>query len=201
MNVTNPQLHLNNVTFGRYNVTTLAHLHTIKKIAERGHTVVGVISDDMWPLKIEQPTEDALKFISVADSQHLKTTFTAAQRKKMLDLSLKDFGLEHTVSTLVIGRPELDPQYFNELFPRDIYTLCFPAPLEGQLTHFDSERDRLLPIILDRKIHFITTSLTLHTSDIKERAKYNHQEWRSYMSPSAFDYYMTLQYKMDYQQI
>lgn len=107
----------------------------------------------------------------------------------MLLFTLVDKGLGST-RIVRIGRPELSPATFNEVFSPSNHTLCLPRPSGEQNTGFDGRRDMSLPTVLGRKAAIVTTTITHHNADIKRRVVLEGSGvWAEYMTRQAYEYF------------
>lgn len=182
------------ITFGRYNICTLAHLHTIEQIASKfDQIVIGVIDDKVDASRVAINKPLVHQFYELADQQNERTVFDLKERIAMVKLSIRDKGLQDRIKVVPLKRPEYDTSYFSRRYSADKYQLVFPKPVKKQAgDSFEEIRDRALPIILNRKIVFIPTYFTLHASLITSMSAHKPDIWQQYMSPSSYKYFVKI---------
>lgn len=179
------------ITFGRYDICSTAHMHTIRVIADHyDKVVVGVIDDSHQVDRAVGPL--ARQYYAAADQQHEKNRFTLFERMQMLSLSVEDAGLADRVMVVPIFRPECNIQGFNERFPAATHQLVFGRHVSDAPDNFEALRNKVLPVILQRKINFVPVTFTLHCSEIRKQAELQPNIWEEVMSPSAYSYFCSI---------
>lgn len=173
------------VTFGRYQIVSIAHLDTIRTILLDWPTVeVGVLDLDPRPAHPPNVPAHLRDFYQgcEANTSSAKNPMTAEERAGFWRATIAEAGLEDRVTVRVIPRPELFPQGFNKQYPPDQFDLVFPtARGEG----FDLIRNASFEEILRRPVHPVDPPLEYHTSDIRAAYRAGNEAWRNGFAPGG----------------
>lgn len=189
-NVSNSELAA--VTFGRFNVCTLAHVHAFTKIIERCTSLVICVIDDTLDANAEPPNSEFSTFYALADAQQTKTTFTLDERLQLLTLSVTDSGLSEVVRLETIQRPEYYPHAFQEKFPSERFQMVFPGVSLLKEGSFELVRNEYLPKILSRSIKIVPIDFELHLTDIRRMAAEDPTVWRTFLTPHTYDFFISI---------
>jgi hypothetical protein len=173
---TRPWRHREAVTFGRYQVVSIAHLDTVRTILRQWPTVtVGVLDPDLGPggpLDHDAPARWA------PERNPLPADVRVAIWRDVLDAA----GLADRVRVVRIAGMTPDPAQFNREYPPDRYDMVFPVP-EG--TRFDLIRNDLFRSQFGRDVHEVTPSVTYHTSAMRHLARAGDPAWQLGLAPGA----------------
>jgi hypothetical protein len=157
------------VTFGRYQIVSIAHLDTIRTILLDWPTVeIGVLDLQAGtPATPIDVPEHMVEFYrdSDANTDPARNPLSAAERRDLWSATVDAAGLADRVTIAIIPRPELDPDTFNDRYPSAEWDLVFPAPTG---TGFDRTRNDHFSEILARPVHTVEPPLEYHTSDIRQ---------------------------------
>ncbi|EOO05592.1 hypothetical protein JDS76_27875 [Bacillus cereus] len=175
------------ITFGRYNMLTNAHLSTVSEILTKWDKLtIGVYDFNIKrPLNLNEKWNE---FYSMCDKncQPESNDLSLESRIKMWEILVKERGLDGRLEIVPIKRVEYDVSNFNTKFPKEKYDLVFPkSPQERN--SFDLLRNEAFKDILGREIHFVTPSLTLHTSQIKKQICLG-DTWGNYLPREIYEY-------------
>ncbi|MEO3822767.1 zeta toxin family protein [Actinomadura sp. B10D3] len=189
---TGPVHDKNAVTFGRYQLVSIAHLDTVRAIAmDWPKVTVGVIDIDAQPseaLAVPPHLEDFYRDCD-ANTAPQKNPMTLDERISLWQTALHAAGLQDRVTVQAVPRPELDPKGFNAAFPSDEYDVVFPAP-SGK--GFDGSRNANFEEILDRDVKAVEPPLEYHTSTIRESYRSGGQTWRRAFAPGTLDTFIAM---------
>ncbi len=173
------------VTFGRYQIVSIAHLDTIRTILMDWPTVeIGILDLDTRPhgvVPIPPHLEEFYRDCE-ANVRPEKNPMTAQERAGFWEAALNAAGLQDRATVRIIPRPELTPAEFNRLYPADQVDLVFPtASGEG----FDRIRNASFETILSRRVHTVDPPLEYHTSDIRAAYRAGNEAWRNGFAPGG----------------
>lgn len=175
------------VTFGRYQIVSIAHLDTIRTILLDWPKVeIGILDLDRRPLTPPDIPAHLAEFYAdcEANTTPAKNPMSADERSRFWEATLLAAGFDERVSVRIIGRPELAPDSFNEQYPPDRFDLVFPRPSGDG---FDNVRNASFEEVLDREVHAVDPPLEYHTSDIRAMFRNDDPAWRHGLAPGALD--------------
>ena len=170
------------VTYGRYQIVSIAHLDTIRTMLRDWPKVtIGVIDMDARP-RVTPPEAPAslAEFYRVALNNTVpeRNPMTLQERRGLWQAALDTAGIADRVTVEAVPMPELAPAEFNSRFPPDRYDVLFPAASDAELAHTDRGS------ILSRTIYSTEPPLEFHTSTIRESYRSGSQVWRARWRPA-----------------
>ncbi|MGW8879564.1 zeta toxin family protein [Streptomyces mirabilis] len=175
------------VTFGRYQIVSIAHLDTVRTILRDFPSLeIGVLDLEARPERMPHVPEHLRDFYDgcEANTSTAKNPMSAAERAGFWQATIDAAGLQDRVTVRVIPRPELAPEGFNRIFPPDRIDLVFPtASGEG----FDLIRNASFEEILGRKVRTVEPPLEYHTSDIRAAYRAGNEAWKNGFAPGGLD--------------
>lgn len=175
------------VTFGRYQIVSIAHLDTIRTILRDWPSVeIGVLDLDTPPAPGLVVPEHLAEFYRDCDANTApaKNPMSATERARFWDATVDAAGLRDRVRVRIIARPENDPDRFNRAYPPERYHLVFPtAAGEG----FDQVRNARFEEILNRPVHTVDPPLEYHTSELRAAYQAGHDSWRNGFPPGSLE--------------
>jgi UDP-N-acetylglucosamine kinase len=175
------------VTFGRYQIVSIAHLDTVRTILMDWPTVeVGVLDLDARPATAPIIPEHLQAFYDgcEANTAPAKNQMTAQERASFWQATIDTAGLSDRVTVRIIGRPEMAPDEFNRQYPADSVDLVFPTSRgEG----FDLIRNASFEEILGRPVTPVDPPLEYHTSDIRAAYRSGNDAWRHGFAPGGLE--------------
>lgn len=164
------------VTFGRYQLVSVAHLDTIRTILRQWPTVtVGVLDPALGP---GGPLDDDAPKRWAAE----KNPLSVAQRIEMWQDVIDEAGLVGRVRIVAMAGMTPDPEAFNREFPADQFDMVFPQP-EG--TGFDLIRNDRFREQFHRHVFEVQPSVTYHTSAMRALAHAGDPAWQRGLAPAA----------------
>jgi UDP-N-acetylglucosamine kinase len=180
------------VTFGRYQIVSIAHLDTIRTILLDWPTVeIGVLDLDSrpaGPLAVPPHLRDFYQGCE-ANTSPAKNPMTAEERASFWRATVAEAGLQDRVAVRIIARPELDPEGFNRQYPLDRFNLVFPtASGEG----FDLVRNASFSEILRRRVYPVDPPLEYHTSDIRSAYRAGNEAWKHGFAPGGLQAFIAV---------
>ena len=180
------------VTFGRYQIVSIAHLDTIRTILLDWPTVaIGVLDLGSRPARLPVVPEHLQGFYRgcEANTAPAKNPMTVEERASFWRATIAEVGLEDRVSVRIIARPELDPDGFNRQYPQDRVDLVFPtAGGEG----FDLIRNASFEEILGRRVFPVDPPLEYHTSDIRSAHQAGNEAWKNGFAPGGLQAFIAV---------
>jgi hypothetical protein len=175
------------VTFGRYQIVSIAHLDTVRTILRDFPSLeIGVLDLEARPEQMPHVPEHLRDFYDgcEANTSPAKNPMSAEERAGFWQATIDAVGLQDRVTVHVITRPELDPDGFNRMFPPDRVDLVFPtASGEG----FDLIRNASFEEILGRKVRTVEPPLEYHTSDIRTAYRAGNEAWKNGFAPGGLE--------------
>jgi Zeta toxin len=175
------------VTFGRYQIVSIAHLDTIRTMLMDWPSVeIGVLDMNAQPAT-PVPVPDHLREFyqeCEANTAPPKNPMSTEQRAEFWRATLAAAGLQDRVTVRVIPRPELYPGNFNAQYPTDRFHLAFPT-VGG--AGFDAIRNDCFAEILGRPVYPVDPPLEYHTSDIRKAYREGNVAWRNGFAPGGLE--------------
>ena len=179
------------VTFGRYQIVSIAHLDTIRTILlEWPKVEIGILDlrPERPPTPPEIPTHLAEFYADCeANTAPAKNPMSVDERASFWEATLRAAGIGDRVSVRIIARPELEPDRFNQQFPPERFDLVFPRPSGDG---FDNVRNASFEEVLAREVHTVDPPLEYHTSDIRAMFRSDDPAWRHGLAPGALDAFL-----------
>jgi hypothetical protein len=173
------------VTFGRYQIVSIAHLDTVRTILRDFPSLeIGVIDLQARPERMPHVPDHLRDFYDgcEANTSPAKNPMSAEERAGFWQATIDAVGLHDRVTVRVISRPELDPTGFNQMFPPERVDLVFPtANGEG----FDLIRNASFEEIRGRKVRTVEPPLEYHTSDIRTAYRAGNEAWMNGFAPGG----------------
>jgi hypothetical protein len=183
------------VTFGRYQMVTVAHLSTVTAILDQwAHVSIGVLiltdvtSDD--PSTSGDPGMADFYRDCAANCAPDRNPLTLTERVTCWRAAIDHAGLSDRVDVVALPRPELCPRLFTALFPPSRCDLVFPSPRGG--TAFDAGRNQAFATLLRRTIHTVSPPVELHTSAIRRSLVAGDPRWREALAPGVVEVFTNL---------
>lgn len=175
------------VTFGRYQIVSIAHLDTVRTILRDFPSLeIGVLDLDARPQTSPPIPEHLRDFYAgcEANTSPAKNPMSVAERAAFWQATISAAGLQDRVTVRVIPRPELDPDGFNRMFPPERVDLVFPTSSgEG----FDLIRNASFEEIFGRKVRTVEPPLEYHTSDIRAAYRAGNEAWKNGFAPGGLE--------------
>ncbi|MEW2417544.1 zeta toxin family protein [Streptomyces sp. NPDC046866] len=180
------------VTFGRYQIVSIAHLDTVRTILRDFPSLeLGVLDLEARPDQMPHIPEHLRDFYAgcEANTSPAKNPMSADERAGFWQATIEAAGLQDRVTVRVINRPELDPDGFNQMFPPERVDLVFPtASGEG----FDLIRNASFGEILGRKVRTVEPPLEYHTSDIRTAYRAGNEAWKNGFAPGGLEAFIAV---------
>lgn len=175
------------VTFGRYQIVSIAHLDTVRTILRDFPSLeIGVLDLDARPAQMPTIPDHLRDFYAgcEANTSPAKNPMSPEERAGFWQATIDAVGLQDRVTVRVITRPELDPDGFNRMFPPERVDLVFPtASGEG----FDLIRNASFEEIFGRKVRTVEPPLEFHTSDIRMAYRAGNEAWKNGFAPGGLE--------------
>ncbi|MGA3539014.1 zeta toxin family protein [Micromonosporaceae bacterium DT194] len=175
------------VTFGRYQIVSIAHLDTVRTILMDWPTLeVGVLDLEHLPNQRAEIPEHLQQFYRDCEANVApeKNPMSAEERAGFWRATIAEAGLQDRVSVRVIPRPELDPAGFNRQYPADRFDVVFPT-VSGE--GFDRIRNDAFQEILGRPVLSVDPPLEYHTSDIRAAYREGNAAWKRGFAPGSLN--------------
>ncbi|RDX01324.1 hypothetical protein [Listeria kieliensis] len=148
------------VTFGRFNTFSRGHESFIQSILlEWSKVSIGVIENN--PITVEDNL--FANFIKECDRNYIKPLNKIQHRMNLMELILDEKNFLENCSIIKINRPELYPEKFNEMFPKNVYDVVFAIDTDSQ---FDIKKIGIFELLLNRPIKLVKPDKIIHSSDI-----------------------------------
>ncbi|UUY52316.1 zeta toxin family protein (plasmid) [Streptomyces yangpuensis] len=180
------------VTFGRYQIVSIAHLDTVRTILRDFPSLeIGVLDLEARPEQMPPVPEHLREFYAgcEANTSPAKNPMSAEERAGFWQATIDAVGLQDRVTVRVITRPELDPGGFNRMFPPERFDLVFPtASGEG----FDLIRNASFEEIFNRKVRTVEPPLEYHTSDIRTAYRAGNEAWKNGFAPGGLEAFIAV---------
>ncbi|MFE2684505.1 zeta toxin family protein [Streptomyces mirabilis] len=175
------------VTFGRYQIVSIAHLDTVRTILRDFPSLeIGVLDLEARPERMPNVPDHLRDFYNGCETNTspAKNPMSAQERAGFWQATIDAAGLQDRVTVHVVPRPELDPDGFNQIFPPDRIDLVFPT-VSGE--GFDLIRNASFEEILGRKVRTVDPPLEYHTSDIRTAYRAGNEAWRNGFAPGGLE--------------
>jgi nicotinamide mononucleotide adenylyltransferase len=170
------------VTYGRYQLVSIAHLDTVRTILrDWPRVVVGVIDLNAAPAEPMTVPEHLRSYyaVSEANTSAAKNPMTLQERIGFWRAAVETAGLSDRVSVEAIARPALHPAEFNARYPAGQFDVVFPASSDGEQAHTDRAQ------ILGRAVFAVRPALEYHTSHIRESYNNGAASWVNGLAPGT----------------
>lgn len=180
------------VTFGRYQIVSIAHLDTVRTILRDFPSLeIGVLDLQARPEQMPTIPEHLREFYAgcEANTSPAKNPMSPEERAGFWQATIDAVGLQDRVTVRVITRPELDPDGFNRMYPPENVDLVFPtASGEG----FDLIRNASFEEIFGRKVRTVEPPLEYHTSDIRTAYRAGNEAWKNGFAPGGLEAFIAV---------
>ena len=166
------------VTFGRYQVVSVAHLDTVRTMLRQWREVtVGVLDPTLGPggpLDDDAPARWAPE----------RNPLSGDERIRLWRSAIAAAGLGDRVHVVAMAGMTPDPARFNRDFPPDRFDLVFP---ESEGTGFDLIRNDRFREQFGRAVFEVRPSVTYHTSAMREHYANGNPAWRAGLAPGVVE--------------
>ncbi|WP_433206921.1 hypothetical protein ACQP1G_20930 [Nocardia sp. CA-107356] len=175
------------VTWGRYQLVTTWHLDAVVHMLQHHpRVVIGVLDPAHQPDQSVQPPPEHAHFYRERNraSAPQLNPMTAHEVTAMWNAALIGADLHHRVTVIPIGRPELDPTAFNELFKEGEYDTMLPdggadvEPTTSQHQHYSQ--------ILHRIIYSADSSIDLD-GELRALFEEGNDAWKRHVPRGALE--------------
>ncbi|MFE9327650.1 zeta toxin family protein [Nocardia sp. NPDC052278] len=165
------------VTWGHYQPVTISDMDTVVQMLQhRPRVTIGVLDFDQQPA---QPTPEHRASASALNP------LRAYEVVAMWNAALIATGLDDRVAVVPIGRPELDPATFNQLFHKDTYDVVLPTErVDGEP---ETSQHQYYWQILDRVIYAADPLIEYHRVDVQAVFEEGNDSWKRLLPRGALE--------------